>query len=67
MSRTAKAGCALVAGRKLFDADVKLPRANLEPTATTRAQRFGLFDFLQIQQAAKEVARFVLTTLWTAS
>jgi hypothetical protein len=50
---------------RLVDADVKLSRANLKPTTAARAQRFGLFDLLQFQQATEEVTSLVLASLWS--
>ena len=40
----------------LFDADVKLLSAALEPAAATGTQRLGLFDFSHTQEAAVEIA-----------
>lgn len=56
-------GMRLCGGAKsFFDANVKLGRAKLEPAATTRAQRLRLFDLVQLEQAAKEVARLRLAS-----
>ena len=48
-------------GEGVFDADVELASlADCKPSATTRAQRFGLCELLQAEQIAEEAARFRL-------
>ena len=57
-SRTAQAGCALVAGgERLADAHVELLRPAAEPAAAARCERRGLLELGQAEQAAVERAR----------
>ena len=42
----------------IFDTDVQLFFAHLEPATASRAQRAGLFDFREPQNLTEEAARF---------